>query len=107
MLRCFNPKADRDDFNRVTPNVDSVADLGVKTVEGERNAEKIAAVPTLAMGNNTIKAKTQLYDQRLTMDNDSQRFVRELARRSIFRSACSSMSCICLSDHERRAKTSI
>ena len=87
MLRCFNPKADRDDFERVTPKVDSVADLGVKTIEGERNAEKIAAVPTLAMGNNTIKAKTQLYDQRLTMDNDSQRFVRELARRSNYRSA--------------------
>ena len=86
MLRCFNPKADRDDFDRVTPGLDSVADLGIKTVEGERNSDKIAAVPTLAMGNNSIKAKTQLYDQRLTMDNDSQRFVRELARRSIFRS---------------------
>lgn len=85
MLRCFNPKADRDDFDRVSPQVDSVPELGVKTVEGERNAEKIAAVPTLAMGHNTIKAKTQLYDHRLTMDNDSQRFVRELSRRSIFR----------------------
>lgn len=85
MLRCFNPRADRDDFDRVTPNVDSVPDLGVKSVEGERNAEKIAAVPTLAMGASAIKAKTQLYDSRLTMDNDSQRFVRELARRSVFR----------------------
>lgn len=83
MLRCFNPKANGDEFDRVSPHVDSVAELGVKTAEGERNAEKIAAVPTLAMGN--IKAKTQLYDSRLTMDNDSQRFVRELSRRSIFR----------------------
>ena len=89
MLRCFNPKADRNDYDQITANGDCIANLGVKTAEGERNAEKIAAVPTLAMGHNTIKAKTQLYEhQKATMDNDSQRFVCELSRRSVFRCLC-------------------
>lgn len=88
MFACFNPKADRDEYDRVAGNGD-ISDLGIKSPEGERNADKIAAVPNLAMGqngHNTIKAKTHLLEeQKAHVDHESQRFVRELSRRSAYR----------------------
>ena len=97
MFSCFNPaKMDRPDFGQVAAGGDSANDLGLPmhSEQGEHISEKIAAVPNLTISGNFKAKNLDTKSNTTAFDFDpSRRFVRELTRRSDYRSCPSLLLC--------------